>query len=297
MFALSRDWCHTPTPSSLFGLMTSLEVGARIFLRRARRFSGSAIPWTVRVDGQKVGRIKNGGTLDVPVAVGPHCVELTARVPVILRSKPFDVTVKAGDVVRLTCRLNALTNRLIIDGEQHDARRTYDSGSGRADMAAADQSRPNPITDVNLIEASRREVALGDETRVIDNSRSSSPTVRTMRLTKEWTKSYTLDMERATTVKGSAALTVLAALKAEAERTVTRQYSASTEDRRSFEEEVTLTIGAGIRSEVVFSWKEIRQSGTIMLASGGTVVEIPFEVVVGVTFDQRQVDASTAPAP
>jgi hypothetical protein len=104
-------------------------------------------------------------------------------------------------------------------------------------------------------------------------------------------------MENATTVRGSAALTALAALKAEAERTVTRHYSASTEDRRSFEEEVTLTIGAGVRSEIVFSWKEIRQSGTIAIVSGATVVEIPFEVVVGVTFDQRQVDGLTVPSP
>ena len=63
----------------------------------------------------------------------------------------------------------------------------------------------DPTVDVDIIEASRREDAVGDETRVIDNSRSGSPTVRTMRLTKEWTKSYTLDMEHATTVRGSAA--------------------------------------------------------------------------------------------
>jgi hypothetical protein len=101
-------------------------------------------------------------------------------------------------------------------------------------------------------------------------------------------------MERAMTVTGSVAVSAFAALKAEAERTLTKHYSASVEDRRSFEEEVTLTIGAGIRSEIVFSWKEIRQGGTLVLRSDETAVEIPFEVVVGVTFDQRQVDASTA---
>jgi hypothetical protein len=69
-----------------------------------------------------------------------------------------------------------------------------------------------------------------------------------MRLTKEWTKSNAVDMESATTVKGSVAVGALAALKAEAERTLTKHYSASVEDRRSFEEEVTLTIGAGVRT-------------------------------------------------
>jgi hypothetical protein len=104
-------------------------------------------------------------------------------------------------------------------------------------------------------------------------------------------------MESARTVKGSAAPKVLAGLKAKAERAIALKYSASNQDRRSHEEEVTLVVGAGSRSEIVFSWKEIRQSGTILTVSGSTVVELPVEVVLGVTFDMRQVDEPAASSP
>jgi hypothetical protein len=275
--------------------MASLDVGARICLHRLPRYSGKLLTWTVTVDAREAGRIKSGATLELPVAAGAHRIQLHLPFSVGLargRSKPFDVTVDAGDVVRLVCMPNALTGRPVIDTDADSA----------AAVGAPDRSRvgdPTPdrpeahLGGTDIVEAGRHEVPLGDETRVIDNSRSSSPTVRVMRVTKEWTKSYTLDVERATTIKGSAALTVLAALKAEAERTISRHYSASAEERQSFEEEVTLNIGAGIRSEVLFSWKEIRQSGTVVLDSGGATVQIPFEVVVGLTFDQRQIDVRT----
>jgi hypothetical protein len=245
------------------------------------------------IDDREVGRIGNGGTLDVPIGAGPHRVRLTAGMKGPWKSKPLDVTIKPGDVLRLTCAINAL-GRLVIETEHGNTAGVEASRPSGTDVGPSDQAHPTPIVTVDIVEASRRELALGDETRVIDNSRSSSPTVRTMRLTKEWTKSYAVDMESAMTVKGSVALSALAALKAEAERTLTKHYSASVEDRRSFEEEVTLTIGAGIRSEIVFSWKEICQTGTVVLRSADTAVEIPFEVVVGVTFDQRQVDASVS---
>jgi hypothetical protein len=274
--------------------LTSLDAAARILLQRKRSWNGAMIRWTVMIDNRDVGQLANGGTLDVPIGAGPHRVHLTAGMKGPWKSKPLDVTIKPGDVLRLTCGINPL-GRLVIE-DAHGSGAGVEAGPSRGTVVdPGDQADHSPIVAVDVVEAARRELALGDETRVIDNSRSSSPTVRTMRLTKEWTKSYAIDMESAMTVTGSVALSALAGLKAEAERTLTKHYSTSVEDRRSFEEEVTLTIGAGIRSEIVFSWKEIRQSGTLVLRSADTAVEIPFEVVVGVTFDQRQVDASTAP--
>jgi hypothetical protein len=289
--------------------VTPGDVTARIVLHRRPHYAGKLLAWTVMLDGVEAGRIKNDSILELPVAAGAHRIELRSPFAMGLpsgRSKPFDVTAGAGDVVRLACLPNKLSGRPMIEA---DADVTTVAVPGRSPEAQRPTGGPEPraegrgsgadgrVTAANIIEIGRREVALGDETRLIDNSLSTSATTRVMRLTKEWTKTYTVDETRATTVSGSAAFTVLAALKAEAERTITRHYSASTDERQSFEEEVTLTIGAGVRSEIVFSWKEIRQNGAVVLESGADTVQIPFEVVVGVTFDQRQIDQRAVDVP
>lgn len=62
---------------------------------------------------------------------------------------------------------------------------------------------------------------LGEESRTVDNSKSSSSTVRVVRLTREWTKTCVIDVERNVTVRGSVGLTIhILNLKAEAERLV-----------------------------------------------------------------------------
>lgn len=101
-------------------------------------------------------------------------------------------------------------------------------------------------------------------------------------------------MERATTTLGSAGIDLrVVDLKAAAQRTLSTTYSAGARERETFEEEVTLNVAPHTCCRVVFSWKEIRQSGVVQLASGGSQVRIPYEVVVGVTFDQQQIDDQT----
>jgi hypothetical protein len=151
--------------------------------------------------------------------------------------------------------------------------------------------RTGPIESFQIVEASRREIPLGEERRVIDNSQSSSMTSHTIRLTKEWTRSYTLDLTTATSGQVSGGFAAgFVALKAAAERAVSSRYSASIQERQSFEEEVTVSSAAHTHSEIFFSWKQVRQRGKVVVRSQGGSVEIPFEVVIGVTFDQRQVD-------
>lgn len=138
----------------------------------------------------------------------------------------------------------------------------------------------------------RYEVPLGDEALVIDNSKSAAATTRVVRLTREWTRTSAVDMERAATTQGSAgiALRVLD-LKAAAERTLNEKYSVTNGERKTFEEEVTLNVAPRTRSKVIFSWKEIRQKGVVQIGtSSGSQVRIPYEVVVRITFDQQQID-------
>lgn len=98
--------------------------------------------------------------------------------------------------------------------------------------------------------------------------------------------------ENVTTARGSARLGIhILDLTAEAERAVRKNYSASAGDRESFAEEVTLNIPPHTKSEIVFSWKEIRQSGTVRVTGDGFEAVFPYEIVVGLTFDQQQIDA------
>lgn len=132
---------------------------------------------------------------------------------------------------------------------------------------------------------------MGDETRTVDNSKSGSSTQRVVRLSREWSRTCAVNVEHATTASGSAGLGIhLLDLKIEAEHTLSKTYSATSEERETFEEEVTLNIGPHTRSEIVFSWKEIRQKGVVQLAGEGVDVRIPYEAVVGLTFDQQQID-------
>jgi len=113
-----------------------------------------------------------------------------------------------------------------------------------------------------------------------------------IRLTREWTKTCVVDIEHITMIHGSAGIGIhVLALKVEAERTLRQKYSTTTEQREMFEEEVTLNVGARTKSTVVFSWKEIHQKGVVQVAGNRFEARIPYEVVVGLTFDQQQIDA------
>lgn len=114
-----------------------------------------------------------------------------------------------------------------------------------------------------------------------------------MRLTREWTRTSAVDLEHATATRGSAGIGIrILDLKAAAERTLSKTYSLSTGERETFEEEATLNVAPHTRRKVIFSWKEIRQKGVVQLVSGDSHVRIPYEVVVGVTFDQQQIDGT-----
>jgi hypothetical protein len=139
---------------------------------------------------------------------------------------------------------------------------------------------------------------MGEETRTVDNSKSSSQTSRVVWLTREWARTYTVDTEHNMTVRGSAGLSVhILDLKTEAERLVKNAYSVSTEERETFEEEVTLTVTKGTKSEITFFWKEIRHRGDVQISGAGFEAQIPYEIVVGLTFDQQQVDSPQSALP
>ncbi len=152
-------------------------------------------------------------------------------------------------------------------------------------------SAPRTSSSVRVVEVSRSEVPIGDEMLHIDNSQSSSPTVRVKRLTKEWTRSYNVEIDKSLSITGGGGLALhLVELKAQAEQAVSHKYSASAEERQNYEDEVTITVAAQTNSRIVFSWKEIHQNGYVVFSEEENAPQVPFDIIMGVTFDQRQVD-------
>jgi hypothetical protein len=159
------------------------------------------------------------------------------------------------------------------------------------DEPTAAPSRLSLAEEIIVMEGKRIEVPLGNESRTIDNLDSSSSSIRTVRLTREWARTWAVDMERTTTVRGAAGLGVhLLSLKADAERTLRNTYSITTDEKQTFTEEVTLNIADHKMVKIIFFWKQIRQIGAVQLIGKKFDVRIPYEVVVGLTFDQRQID-------
>jgi len=74
------------------------------------------------------------------------------------------------------------------------------------------------------------------------------------------------------------------------ENTIRRQFSISEESKQLYTEEITLEIPSKKKLKVIFNWKRIWQHGLLLLKFNGEQIEMPFQIVVGVTFDQSQVD-------
>jgi hypothetical protein len=146
---------------------------------------------------------------------------------------------------------------------------------------------------VELVETQRIEEPLGEERRVIDNSHSNAAVQRKMTVSKQWSQRIAIDEETATAVKGEAGAKVFVNLKLEAERRIQEKYSTSTETRKTYSEEVVITVPARTKIELVFAWKQVWQCGIIRVhARDGSISELPYRLCLDATFDQRQVESA-----
>ena len=158
-------------------------------------------------------------------------------------------------------------------------------------------SAASPAPDesaTEVLEAERSEEVFGEDRRVIDNIRSSSPITRTITFTKEWTRTYEIQSEKTQGAGGevSFGLKDTAALKLSAEEKLRAAYSASNQSKETCSEQVTCEVQAHTRLTVVVRWKRLWQHGHVLVQRAGQELRIPFRVVVGVTFDQEQIEGS-----
>jgi ABC-type phosphate transport system substrate-binding protein len=154
------------------------------------------------------------------------------------------------------------------------------------------RSTPQAPVTYTLIKEPSYDVLLAEEKHTIDNSQSAASTTRVITLTRELATTYVVDVEEDRTVRVNAVLgTQVLNLRAEAERLLKNTYTVSSEERLTRTEEVTLNIAPYTKSEIIFSWKETRQKGVVRVSGEGFEEQtIPYEVGLGVAFDQRQVD-------
>lgn len=148
-------------------------------------------------------------------------------------------------------------------------------------------------THQEIKETHRSEEEIGAEKREIDNAKSSIELERRFTVTKEWSKSFIIEEEkgRKTGAELSVGLSETASIKATAEEAIRLKYIRTEDTKQIYTEEIVLKVPANTKLLVVLNWKRIWQHGIITLHDEmGGVSEWPFKLMVGVTFDQTQVD-------
>lgn len=146
---------------------------------------------------------------------------------------------------------------------------------------------------VAITEAERFEEPIGSDSRVLDSSQSTLAITRSLTFTKEWAQTTNVEVEKTQTVSGGAGISLgeIVSLEASAEQAISSHYGITTETRRVEEEHLELPVPAGVRVRVTLHWKRVWQAGVVRLADEhGLELEVPFSVVVGLTFDQQLLD-------
>ncbi len=257
---------------------------ASIEIHRKVRTTNAAGRYTVLIDDQEVAKLWIGNTVVVDVSPGTHVVSAKTS-PFSKPQGHLQVTVGPNETIRINLQI---TGAVMAKPKLTVEKPAVVSAPRQTTPVQEDSDRP-----MSVRELSRLEVVIGEETREIDNSKGVSPIVRTFKISREWTRSYTVDAERATTTTGGVGLDAqVVSVKAQVETALRAHYSTSNQDRRTFEDEVTITAAPHTRSRVMFIWKEIHQVGVVEFQSALALTRVPFEVVVGLTFDQQQDDGA-----
>jgi hypothetical protein len=147
------------------------------------------------------------------------------------------------------------------------------------------------LTCLGVQETGRSEYPLGTEERRIDNSANGSEVTRSIKATKRWTQSCQIEREhsQANRLGGDLKMFDLVTVSSQAETTVRKKYAISSDVEQTFEEQITLTVPKSTSVLLRMDWKKIVQHGYIRFRNQhGQIVDIPYQVDVGVTFDQRQ---------
>ncbi|MFD4714226.1 hypothetical protein ACFWN5_31765 [Streptomyces sp. NPDC058430] len=160
------------------------------------------------------------------------------------------------------------------------------SGSGTAEARV-----------VGVTETTRIEESLGADERLIDNSASPAPVTRSLKASREWTRTLTLGESHNQTVHGDVNANLLwLSAKGSIEAELQRSLSLTIGSTHLFEEEISVTVPEHTAVRIVLNWKRIWQRGDArVLLPDRSVHIVPYQVVVSVTFDQKIQDVTNPP--
>jgi DNA-directed RNA polymerase subunit RPC12/RpoP len=162
----------------------------------------------------------------------------------------------------------------------------------KADAVAPPAAAPAPVM-LEIVETERREDPFGTDSRLVDNSQSQATVKRTFTVSKDWSREYSVSYEKASVENAGITLGEkdIASISAGCEQTLTKRYSVSQTSSQTYTEEVEIDVPAATKLRIDFQWKKILQCGYVNVReSSGQIVRVPFSAVVGVTFDQAQVE-------
>ena len=166
-------------------------------------------------------------------------------------------------------------------------------------LLASDE--PDNLDNAGFSEQTRTLETVGEDTYLVDNSRGRQPLTRKIAFTLEWQRSVKVDAERTRESGPAGKLSVPGIeLTRTFEQSVKAHYEAANATTHTQSEEVTVTADPGTVTSVTVTRRHKWEHGTMRVPDGrGRTLEVPYSVIVGMTFDVAQEDVLTAglPAP
>jgi hypothetical protein len=129
------------------------------------------------------------------------------------------------------------------------------------------------------------EPLITDVARIIDNA-SDATVTRSIQVSQDWKRTHTIEVEGSTTVGASIMLGASIGVKAEA--TLAAKYGASSEQTHTYTEEVSVSVPPHSKVKLSLAWKLRIRRGVLRYfdEEGFALIDVPFSVATGVTFDQ-----------
>lgn len=156
---------------------------------------------------------------------------------------------------------------------------------------------PNQVEFLGIEETHRLTEDLGTDTRLIDNSKSTSKITRKFTISREWSKTYLVQYENTKTNSTELNLQLkvseveFGGIKQASQTALKTAYSISEVKKEIFTDDVQIDVSEHQKVNVFFAWKSIWQYGSMKFRYQNNMeFDIPFKVSVGVTFDQTQID-------
>ncbi|QJB44806.1 hypothetical protein [Dolichospermum flos-aquae] len=191
----------------------------------------------------------------------------------------------------------------------------FDPGQNRSSQVFSvrpAQSIPDDVRtdEIQIKELEIYEEFLTQEPILIDRSKSSSTSVETFEFSKQWSRQFNLEYEKANKkghgsdlasslessigveagVKSEIKSGITSTLKNSVEETIKTKYSITEGVTYKRTETTQISIPAYTKTKLIICWKNIWQKGVIEIVSPSSKIQIPFSVLVSLTFDRKQID-------